>query len=211
MALIMSLKGLNFSNSDIELYDDRIIIKHFLMPRHETPVKNIVKVWYFSRAGFLNQGILNFSSKDEKGHFRTEAIYFNQGGADEVEKLMLLLEDMRKGSAPREAQPMAKVVQPTAKVAQPPVNPVNAPKPPEASSSMDEIEKLAALRAKGIITEDEFQLKKKQLLFSGKDGTLYHEKEIVKEIVKVPCAYCGVLVDITSTRCPSCGAPLNRR
>jgi tetratricopeptide (TPR) repeat protein len=35
-----------------------------------------------------------------------------------------------------------------------------------------------------------------------------HEKEIIKEIVKVPCKYCGTLVENTSERCPNCGAPL---
>jgi hypothetical protein len=201
MALIMSLKGLDFCNSEIELYDDRITVKDFMLPRHETPVKDIVKVWYFARAGFLSPGILNFSARDEKGRFKTEAIHFNTGGAREVEKLRLLLEDMRKGGRPRVAQPEA--------VAAPPQ--VKAQKPPEAPSGADELEKLAGLKAKGIITEDEFQMKKRQLLFGGKDGTVFHEKEIIKEIVKVPCAYCGVLMDITSTKCPTCGAPVSRR
>ncbi len=34
-------------------------------------------------------------------------------------------------------------------------------------------------------------------------------KEIIKEIVKVPCKYCGTLVENTAQKCPSCGAPLN--
>jgi len=197
MALIISLKGLDFSNSEIELYDDRIAVKHLALPRHETPVKSIVKVWYFSQAGLLSPGILNFSSKDEKGRFKTESIHFNRGGARDVEKLRLMLEDLRKGARPR--------------VAEPPAGRVNGPKTPEASSGTDELEKLAGLKARGIITEEEFQLKKRQLLFGGKDGTVFHEKEIIKEIVKVPCAYCGVLMDITSTKCPTCGAPVNRR
>lgn len=33
------------------------------------------------------------------------------------------------------------------------------------------------------------------------------DKTIVKEVVKMPCKYCGTLVEITDTRCPSCGAP----
>ncbi len=206
MALIMSLKGLDFGNSEIELYDDRIAVRHLALPRHETPVKNIVKVWYFSHAGLLSPGILNFSAKDEKGRFKTESIHFNSGGAREVEKLRLLLEDMRKGGRPR-------VEPPGAKTAKPPVKPgadtADGPAPP--MSGTEELEKLAGLKAKGIITEDEFQMKKRQLLFGSKDGTVFHEKEIIKEIVKVPCAYCGVLMDITSTKCPTCGAPANRR
>ncbi len=30
---------------------------------------------------------------------------------------------------------------------------------------------------------------------------------VVREIVKTPCTYCGVLVEITRPTCPSCGAP----
>lgn len=32
-------------------------------------------------------------------------------------------------------------------------------------------------------------------------------KEIVREIVKYPCPYCNALIEITASRCPSCGAP----
>ena len=35
-------------------------------------------------------------------------------------------------------------------------------------------------------------------------------KEVVKEIVKYPCPYCNTLMEITLTRCPSCGAPQKR-
>lgn len=33
------------------------------------------------------------------------------------------------------------------------------------------------------------------------------EREIIREVVKVPCRYCGTLVDITKSHCPSCSAP----
>ncbi|MGI0133244.1 MAG: hypothetical protein ACREDK_09215 [Thermoplasmata archaeon] len=33
-------------------------------------------------------------------------------------------------------------------------------------------------------------------------------REIVREIVKVPCRYCGSLVEVTSTKCAACGATL---
>jgi hypothetical protein len=33
-------------------------------------------------------------------------------------------------------------------------------------------------------------------------------REVIHEVVKVPCSYCGTLVDVTDPRCPSCGAPL---
>ena len=32
-------------------------------------------------------------------------------------------------------------------------------------------------------------------------------KEIVREIVKYPCPYCRTLIEVTTDRCPSCGAP----
>jgi len=34
-----------------------------------------------------------------------------------------------------------------------------------------------------------------------------HVKEVVREIVKYPCPYCNALIEVTSNRCPSCGAP----
>lgn len=43
---------------------------------------------------------------------------------------------------------------------------------------------------------------------AGGTKKVIHEKEIIKEIVKVPCRYCGTLIENTSERCPSCGAPL---
>lgn len=32
-------------------------------------------------------------------------------------------------------------------------------------------------------------------------------KEVVREVVKYPCPYCRTLIEVTSERCPSCGAP----
>jgi hypothetical protein len=32
-------------------------------------------------------------------------------------------------------------------------------------------------------------------------------KEVVREIVKYPCPYCNGLIEVTSSRCPFCGAP----
>jgi hypothetical protein len=39
--------------------------------------------------------------------------------------------------------------------------------------------------------------------------TTHVHKEVVKEVVKVPCKYCGGLIESTSTKCIVCGAPLN--
>ncbi|MEM2874853.1 MAG: sporulation protein [Candidatus Hadarchaeales archaeon] len=33
---------------------------------------------------------------------------------------------------------------------------------------------------------------------------------VVKEIVKVPCKYCGALIPVESERCPNCGAKFSR-
>jgi len=37
-------------------------------------------------------------------------------------------------------------------------------------------------------------------------ATIIREKEIVREVVLIPCAYCGGLMPQTSTFCPNCGA-----
>ena len=34
------------------------------------------------------------------------------------------------------------------------------------------------------------------------------EREIIKEVIKIKCPYCGALVDQGVDRCPNCGAPL---
>ncbi len=33
-------------------------------------------------------------------------------------------------------------------------------------------------------------------------------KEVIREIVKMPCEYCGTPVDVTAIKCPSSGAPM---
>jgi len=38
--------------------------------------------------------------------------------------------------------------------------------------------------------------------------TQVYQKEVVREVVKVPCRYCGTLVEITAVQCPNCHAPL---
>lgn len=40
--------------------------------------------------------------------------------------------------------------------------------------------------------------------------SITHEREVVREIVKVPCRFCGQLVAVTDVRCVGCGAPLAR-
>lgn len=47
-------------------------------------------------------------------------------------------------------------------------------------------------------------------IYNSSDEPRIIEKETIREIVKIPCKYCGTLVDVTLTRCPSCGAPFTR-
>jgi hypothetical protein len=200
MSPLMSLKGLNFSNSVIELYDDRLTVQHFLLPRREIPVKGIARIWYFSKPGLIGPGIMNVSYRDEKGNVKTVDIYYNRGGTTDAEKLRTTLEAMRDGGRPATGQSTVKAPPATVPTVAPP-----------ASSNISEIEKLAGLKAKGIISESEFEAKKHQLLFGDRGEPVIREKEIVREIVRVPCAYCGLLMDITNIKCPNCGAPINRR
>lgn len=45
---------------------------------------------------------------------------------------------------------------------------------------------------------------------SGMRPPVTREREIVtRELVRIPCRYCGQLMDQTATRCPSCMAPRN--
>lgn len=41
-------------------------------------------------------------------------------------------------------------------------------------------------------------------------GIKFANRDVVKEIVKAPCKYCGTLVEVTCSKCISCGAPLQR-
>ena len=43
---------------------------------------------------------------------------------------------------------------------------------------------------------------------SPSESQVIKEKEIIKEVVKIKCPYCGALVDQGVDRCPNCGAPL---
>jgi ribosomal protein L40E len=43
-------------------------------------------------------------------------------------------------------------------------------------------------------------------LGQGAAPLVFAEKEVIKEVVLVPCTYCGSLMPQTSTVCPHCGA-----
>lgn len=42
----------------------------------------------------------------------------------------------------------------------------------------------------------------------GEASAVVQREVIIKEIVKMPCRYCGTLVPITDSNCSKCGAPL---
>jgi len=82
-----------------------------------------------------------------------------------------------------------------------PAEPAPVPEP-GVTPEMAELEKWAACRDKGMITEDEYQFKKKQLLYRTRDSDGNVQKLI-------PCEYCGTIYDAgANAKCPSCGAPL---
>ena len=74
---------------------------------------------------------------------------------------------------------------------------------PGVTPEMVELEKWASCRDKGIITEEEFQFKKKQLLYRTRDSDGNVQ-------TMIPCDYCGTIYDTDNAKCPSCGAPFKR-
>ena len=83
-----------------------------------------------------------------------------------------------------------------------PTEPV-APQP-GVTPEMAELEKWAACRDKGMITKEEYEFKKKQLLYGTRDS----DGKIQRLI---PCDYCGTVFDADeNAKCPSCGAPLKK-
>ena len=47
-----------------------------------------------------------------------------------------------------------------------------------------------------------------QTLAAARAGSPPVVREVVREVVKVPCRYCGMLLIQTDRRCPGCGAPV---
>lgn len=86
-----------------------------------------------------------------------------------------------------------------------PTEPAPAAAPaPGVTPEMAELEKWAACRDKGMITEEEYEFKKKQLLYRTRD-----EDGKVQKLI--PCDYCGTIFDAgANAKCPSCGAPLKK-
>lgn len=63
-------------------------------------------------------------------------------------------------------------------------------------SYLQELEKLGELRSKGILSDEEFQREKKEILFKA------NKVEMIK------CQYCGSSIEAFNEKCPVCGAPV---
>jgi rubrerythrin len=48
-----------------------------------------------------------------------------------------------------------------------------------------------------------------RITFSAMPEQVVREREIIREIVKIPCRHCGSLIENTSVRCPFCDAPVS--
>jgi hypothetical protein len=69
-----------------------------------------------------------------------------------------------------------------------------------------ELEAMNAQELSDAIKTEMFMINKKASLHDSDDRVFL--KETVREIVKVPCKYCGTLNEITKQNCHKCGAPI---
>jgi hypothetical protein len=190
---IMLLKGSKVGLATIEAYDDKVFFDQLGAPKKEIPYKDVVKVEY-KKASLLNGHL--YVSYGRNGSVSTVDMVHNTFASADMEKLRDIIQ--AKMSTGRTAAPPANTAAAPA---------ANAGVP--ADRTLNDLNMLADLRDKGIITEEEFQAKKKSILFPEPAG-IVREKEIIREIVKMPCAYCGALVEITAVKCSTCGAPFKR-
>lgn len=176
--LLMSARGSLVLPDVVELYEDRVVIRHPVGPATELLLGEITSV-DIERLGLF--GHLLFGVR---GHaFLPGTVRYER----RFERGMVELKNAIQSQIAAAGAPAEKPRDNTA-------------------ASIAEIQKWADLKEKGLITPEEYELKRRQILF-GSDS-LPKEKEIVKEIVKLPCKYCGTLVEVTAAKCDSCGAPL---
>ena len=124
-----------------------VIARGALAGDKEIPVRSITAI-EFKEAGWLANGRIQFSIQGEVGHkggavsavSDENTLIFTKGQQDGFVQAKKLIEEL-----------MAKAEQPTHQI----VNQV---------SSADELKKFAELRQQGLITEEEFNKKKKELL-----------------------------------------------
>jgi hypothetical protein len=192
---LLSAKGLSSAGDSIEVFPDHVVLKGFLR-NVSIPLADITEIRQ-TKASALMAGRLEFYVK---GSYQIKnTLYFWPGKESQIEDVRKMIDQQQtrlRGGAKAPAAAPA----PAATVAPQKVNGNGE------HSEAAELEKWAELKAKGLITEEEFQQMKKHIMFGG--AQVIHEKETIKEIVKIPCRYCGTLVEITATRCPNCAAPL---
>jgi hypothetical protein len=197
---LLSAKGLSSAGDSIEVFPDHVVVKG-LLRNVSIPLADITEIRQ-TKASALMAGKLEFYVK---GSYQIKnTLYFWPGKESQIEEARKMIDQQQtrlRGGAVKVPVPAPS---PAAAAT---VAPQNAGGNGNGEhSEAAELEKWAELKTKGLITEEEFQQMKKQIL-SGQNQVI-HEKETIKEIVKMPCRYCGTLVEITATRCPNCAAPL---
>ena len=68
------------------------------------------------------------------------------------------------------------------------------------------IKGVVAIDGRPDVTSETIEL---QVIRPAAAPTIVKEKEIIKEVVMIPCEYCGGLMPQTATSCPNCGATRN--
>lgn len=153
MSLLISAKG---HNGSLEVYENRIIIKRKgvlafmtqgLKGDKEIYIKNISSI-QIKKANFLTNGYIQFSflgGKEAKGSLfeatsDENTIMFTNNQQGDFERAKVKIEEILNNISEKNSNQIKNI------------------------SISDEIEKLSMLKDKGILTEDEFSKKKKELL-----------------------------------------------
>ena len=153
MSLLISAKG---DNGSLEVYENKIIIKRKgvlafmtqgLKGDKEIYIKNISSI-QIKKANFLINGYIQFSflgGKEAKGSLfeatsDENTIMFTNNQQGDFERAKVKIEEILNNISEKNSNQIKNI------------------------SISDEIEKLSMLKDKGILTEDEFSKKKKELL-----------------------------------------------
>lgn len=150
--LIFAAKGIN---GQIEIYDGKICIRrkgvmsfmtHGLKGDKDILVSSISSI-QFKNAGIMTNGYIQFAfmggAEAKRGLFQAtqdeNSVMFDRKQQSNFEEVKRLVEEMSQRGQP-------------------------SPQPSATTDPGDQIEKLAALRAKGLLSEDEFTAAKKKIL-----------------------------------------------
>ena len=213
---LLKFNGLTTMGDGIEIFHDRILIKGTIR-RVENPVKDITEIKQKPAHrvcyGVSVNGYMEFYVN---GKYQLKNIlYYQFGHEKEIEqiveailhqKVVLLEEQIKKE---KEFQKKEDLLMKDVSLSKNHEDFFD--KSVEFTSGTAELEKWAELRDKGIISEEDFQKKKDRIMFHGdlpEMGPLVLERETIKEIVKIPCKYCGTMIENTCAKCPSCGGPV---